>query len=374
VNSADRYQYAPCGLLSTRQDGTLTSVNETLLSWTGHSRDALVGHVRFTDLISPGDRIFYETHYRPLLDLQGFVREIALTLVCPDGRRLPVLVNAAVRDGEIQVAVFAAEDRRRYERELLAARERAEESDARARLLAQTLQASLLPPEPPEIPGMEIAAVYRPAGRGDEVGGDFYDIIEAARDDWTIILGDVCGKGAAAAAITTLVRHTVRAVGLRSRRPHTLLASVNRAVVSAGRRSAGLCFSTAVCARLQLRGAAPRLTISLAGHPHPYLLRDGTSTPLGLRGTMLGIDAGMWLRDAAMELVPGDAVVFYTDGVTEARHDGQFWGDERLRSVITGAAGTDAAGIAGALSDAVLGFQGGDASDDIAIVVLRVPR
>jgi sigma-B regulation protein RsbU (phosphoserine phosphatase) len=273
----------------------------------------------------------------------------------------------------IQVAIFLAEDRRTYERELLDARKRAEESDARARRLAETLQASLLPPRTPAIPGLEVAAVYRPAGRGDEVGGDFYDLIEVTEDDWTVILGDVCGKGAAAAAITSLVRHTARAVAPRARRPHTLLAALNQAVLSERRRGPAMCFSTVVCARLQLRPAGVRMTIGLAGHPHPYLLRNGAPRPLGLRGTLLGIADGPWLRDAPVDLVPGDAVVLYTDGVTEARRDGEYWGDARLRALLDGLAGSSADEIAAGISDEVLTFQAGDASDDIAIVVLRVP-
>jgi serine/threonine-protein kinase RsbW len=130
-NSAeDLYEHAPCGYLSTLPDGTIAKVNQTLLTWTGYRRDDLVGRKRFQDLLPAGGRIYHETHYAPLLRMQGAVREIALEVVRADGRRLPVLVNSDVkRDaaGEpllIRTTVFDATDRREYERELLLARDR----------------------------------------------------------------------------------------------------------------------------------------------------------------------------------------------------------------------------------------------------------
>jgi PAS domain S-box-containing protein len=136
-DAEDLYEHAPCGYLSMLPDGTVGRVNATFLSWTGYSRDVLVGQRRFIDLLNVGGRIFYETHLQPLLRMQGFVREIAFELVCASGGRLPVLVNATQREyvelGTItRVTVFDASDRRRYERELLVARDRAEQA-ARAK-------------------------------------------------------------------------------------------------------------------------------------------------------------------------------------------------------------------------------------------------
>jgi PAS domain S-box-containing protein len=133
----DLYEHAPCGYMSMLPDGMIGKVNATFLSWTGYSRDALVGHRRFIELLNVGGRIFYETHFQPLLRMQGFVREIAFELACASGARLPVLVNATQRElggvGTItRVTIFDASDRRRYERELLAARDRAEQA-ARAK-------------------------------------------------------------------------------------------------------------------------------------------------------------------------------------------------------------------------------------------------
>ena len=181
----DLYEHAPCGYLSTMPDGTIIKVNQTLLSWLGHERHDLIGRRRLSDLLTAGGRIYHETHYAPLLSMQGTVREIAVDLVRADGSRLPALINSILvrdRDGAptvVRTSVFNATDRRAYERELLHARERAERSESRARELATTLQASLIPPAPPVIPGLDVGATYRPAGEGDEVGGDFYDVFAA---------------------------------------------------------------------------------------------------------------------------------------------------------------------------------------------------
>ena len=131
------YEDAPCGVICAAPGGELRAVNRTLLDWTGYTRDELLGR-RFQDLLTPGGRIYHETHYAPLLRMQGAVREIALELVCADGRRLPVLVNSVLHTGEdgqpldVRTTVFDATHRRRYERELLLARER--ERAARRRM------------------------------------------------------------------------------------------------------------------------------------------------------------------------------------------------------------------------------------------------
>jgi anti-sigma regulatory factor (Ser/Thr protein kinase)/GAF domain-containing protein len=139
----DQYAHAPCGYLSTRMDGTIVGVNETLLGWLGYERCELIGQVTFQSLLSIGGRIYYDTHYGPLLSMQGAVREIAVDLVRRDGSRMPALVNSDVRVGSdgrpsfIHTAVFSASFRREYEQELLAARRAAEESERRLTLLQE---------------------------------------------------------------------------------------------------------------------------------------------------------------------------------------------------------------------------------------------
>jgi sigma-B regulation protein RsbU (phosphoserine phosphatase) len=199
------YDRAPCGYLSTTPDGTIVKVNDTFLTLSGYARDDIVGRKRFAELLSAGGRIYHETHYAPMLRMQAVAREIALELVCADGRRLPILVNSVLERDEsghasiIRTAIFDASHRRRYERELLREKERAEASQARATALARTLQQTLIPPHIPAIDGLDVSAEYRPAGDGSEVGGDFYDIFQASDDDWVVVIGDVCGKGVDAA-------------------------------------------------------------------------------------------------------------------------------------------------------------------------------
>jgi sigma-B regulation protein RsbU (phosphoserine phosphatase) len=278
--------------------------------------------------------------------------------------------DAAGAPAVVRTTVFDATDRREYERELLRARQAAERSGARARLLAQTLQESLIPPALPLIPGLQVAGVYRPAGQGDEVGGDFYDVFETGRGDWAVVLGDVCGKGAAAAVVTAVARHTVRAAVPRSRRPRKALALVNQALL---RQRAGR-FCSVVHARLRPHGSGTRLTVCSGGHPLPMrVTRSGAVDVLGQPGTLLGIVESPRLHDATADLGPGDLVVLYTDGVTEARREREFFGEERLAATVARHRGADAETIARLVGDEVLAFQDGLPRDDIALVVLKVP-
>jgi len=133
-NAEDLYENAPCGYLSALPDGLIVKVNQTFLTWTGYPREDLVGRKRFQDLLTPGGRIFHETHYAPLLRMQGAVREIAVEVVCADGRRLPALINSVLKKDEAgapllsRTTVFNATDRKEYERELLRERQRAEQA------------------------------------------------------------------------------------------------------------------------------------------------------------------------------------------------------------------------------------------------------
>ena len=223
------YDRAPCGYLTTTSDGMIVKANATFLDLTGFSREQLVGQRRFADLLNAGGRIYHETHFAPMLQMQGTVREVAFDLVRADGSRLPVLVNAVLEtapDGApqlIRVAVFDATHRREYERELLRAKQRAERSEAHAQELARTLQSTLIPPSPPNLPGLDVSASYRPAGDGEEVGGDFYDVFQIGAGDWVVALGDVCGKGVEAAVLTALVRYTLRALSVQEQAPSVVL-------------------------------------------------------------------------------------------------------------------------------------------------------
>ncbi len=370
------YENAPCGYLSALPDGTIIKANATFLTWTGYNREKLVGSRRFQDLLATGDRIFYETHAAPMLFMQGMLREIAVEMVGASGLRLPVLVNAMLkRDNQgrpvvIRVVMFDASERLAYERELVAARRRAEQSEARARVLAETLQRSFLPPDIVSVPGLDVGGAYRPAGDGSEVGGDFYDVFQTCLATWGIVLGDVCGKGAAAAVVTALVRYTVRAGALHVSSPAALLTGVHAALLS--------CYPDTYCTALFLLlhrvPEGHRLTMATGGHPPPPCRRaDGSIETLGRPGSFLGMEETIEVSESAAILGPGDIVVLYTDGVTEARHGDSFFGEEGLAEVLGASAELTAQAVADAIVAAALAFQDGLAHDDIAVVVVKVP-
>jgi len=372
--AAALFDRAPCGYLSVTPDGIILTVNEAVLTLTGYDRPALVGR-RFVDLLTGGGRIYHETHYAPLLRMHGVARGIALDLVRQDGERVPVLVNSVLESDAAgapvvtRTAIFDATERRAYEKELLAAKRRAEDSERRSRSLARTLQQTLIPPAPPEIPGLDIAAVYRPAGNGEEVGGDFYDVFEIAEDDWAVVVGDVRGKGTEAAVVTALIRHTLRAAAVRLPSPSASLRHLNDVMLQDGVDR----FATVVLARLRRHDGRWTVTISCGGHPLPLLAGRGRRPAfVGTPGTLLGVLHETVLHDVEIPLTGGDVVVFYTDGVTEGRRTDVFFDDDGLSRSVSrnaGSAGTVADGI---LSD-VMHFQGGVPRDDIAVVAVRVP-
>lgn len=375
-DTEELYEHAPSGYVSTTLDGTVIRANRTFLEWSGYEADEIVGKKRIYDLLTAGGRIYHETHYAPLLRMQGKVNEIAVDFRSSDGRKLPALINAYVRKGEgsevVRVAVFDASDRREYERELLRARQRAEESEARARELAETLQASLIPPTPPRIPGLDLGTAFRPAGAGDEVGGDFFDIFELVDGDWAIVIGDVCGKGAKAATVTALARYTLRAGAMQARRPRKVLDLLNQAM----ELQTSDTFCTVGMARVKVNGdAGCTVTLSSAGHPLPiYLPLHSEPTTVGVPGTLMGVIGDPDLHDYEIVLSPGEVLVLYTDGATEARGEAGFFGAERLMSWLEQHRKDSAQEIADALQETLVTYQGGRPRDDIALVVMKVPE
>jgi sigma-B regulation protein RsbU (phosphoserine phosphatase) len=371
------YDRAPCGYLTTTPDGLIAKANQTFVTLTGYQRSALIGQRRFVDLLTPGGRIYHETHYAPLLQMHGTAREIALDLVCADGRRLPVLLNSVLeRDDSgaptvVRTAVFDASQRREYERELLRARQRAEESENRARLLAKTLQESFIPSTNPLIPGLDLAAAYRPAGVGTEIGGDFYDVFELSAGDWCAVIGDVCGKGVDAALVTSLARHTVRAAAVRQKDPSGALATLNEVLLHHDTDR----FCTLVVLRLRHEAGVWTATVSCGGHALPFLLRPHTPPqPIGGPGSLVGVFEVPAFVDTTVELRPGDVIMAYTDGVTEARNpQGSFYGDDRLLHFLEGAP-RSAAPLIDGLLDQVMQFQSGCPRDDIALIAIGVPE
>jgi serine phosphatase RsbU (regulator of sigma subunit)/anti-sigma regulatory factor (Ser/Thr protein kinase) len=250
---------------------------------------------------------------------------------------------------------------------------------------SRALQRSLLPPELPELPGVEVGVVYEASGRGNEVGGDFYDVfplddLPAGSNDasttgkrFAFAVGDVCGKGPEAAAVTGLARTALRLLGRRGDDIPDVLAHLNAAVLAEGSRAR---FVTLVYGE-----ATPRADGSLdvryasAGHPAPVLLRaDGTTSQVGRAGDLLGVFERAETVVDTLRLGPGDTLVCFTDGVTERRDDGRMLGEDGVRAVLAGAHGLDAAGVARRLGRAVADFAATPARDDVAILAVRAVR
>jgi serine phosphatase RsbU (regulator of sigma subunit) len=235
--------------------------------------------------------------------------------------------------------------------------------------VAQILQNSLLPPEIPEIPGVEVAVRYRPAGGHELVGGDFYDVFEAGEGIWGVALGDVCGKGPEAAALTGMVRHTIRTAAVGGRTPSSVLEVVNRQII----RNKVDRFCTATLGRVRRVNGTLAVVVSCGGHPAPLVYRPGTTVEAAdCLGTLLGVFPDPSLVDSPVELGPGDAIVFYTDGITERFERAGTGGDARLVALLWESDGLDADQIADRIYlDAAEGATNRP-RDDLAIVVLRV--
>lgn len=251
---------------------------------------------------------------------------------------------------------------------------RAERSAAEATELAETLQQSLLPADAPRIPGMEVAARYRPGGRGAEVLGDFYDVFPVT-GGWGVVIGDVCGKGAWAARTTALARSTVRAVGHTEDSPEAVLTALNEVlhVWFSERRS----FVTATYATLTAReGEGLDVVVVNGGHPPAFLLRAaGEVIRLQEGGRALGIRADARVSCEETTLSPGDSLVFYTDGITESRViGGEQFGEDGIEAALAALpAAPGAETVADAIASAALEHAGGVVLDDTAVIVVRSP-
>ena len=240
--------------------------------------------------------------------------------------------------------------------------------------IARTLQASLLPPALPDVPGFELAAAYRAAGEGFDVGGDFYDVFSTASDLWYAVIGDVCGKGAEAAAVTAMARYTIRAAAVRRRSPAAILRLLSDAMLRHESSETVGRFCTIACLQLDLSRTPARATVACGGHPLPAVLRaDGSVEELGVPGTLLGLVERPELEDAVGELYEGDTVVLYTDGLTEAGAPERVWSPEQLASVLRGAAGHAPQQVVDHAVQAALGLAP-EPRDDIAVVALRARR
>jgi integral membrane sensor domain MASE1/anti-sigma regulatory factor (Ser/Thr protein kinase) len=241
-------------------------------------------------------------------------------------------------------------------------------AERRAQHLAHDLQTGLLPPELPEIPTIEAAGWYRAGMQGQDVGGDFYDVFSTGPDRWLAVIGDVCGKGPEAASLTALARYTLRAVGNGATSPSAVLGALNDAILEqrSDRR-----FMTAVLVQIDVAKPHNGVAISNGGHPAPLLVRaqGGVEEVVTERGTLLGIYSDAKLVDQRLQLLPGDTLVLFTDGLAERRDPG----DDpavRIKEVLRGGAGATAGETAARLGRLALSDDG-EPDDDVAVVVLR---
>jgi serine phosphatase RsbU (regulator of sigma subunit) len=221
------------------------------------------------------------------------------------------------------------------------------------------------------VSNIDHAAYFRAAGDEDRVGGDFYDLFEVSDGRWALTVGDVGGKGARAAALTALARHTLRAVSTREPRPSRVLASLNDAIRRQHDHPGATC--TAIYATLELTGRAIDVRIASAGHPLPLILRgDGSVAQLGEPGSVLGLDPNPSLSDHRAKLAPGDTILVYTDGLTDAFAPYRIVEPAELQSILRSCAGQKPRQLIAAIEHSLLTYDGLEPRDDIAILALQV--
>jgi PAS domain S-box-containing protein len=238
------------------------------------------------------------------------------------------------------------------------------------RHIAWTLQESLLPRALPEIPSVRIIGRYRAAAEGQEVGGDFYDAFTIAPGRWGIAIGDVCGKGAEAAALTALARYTIRALG--DREPGTVLRLLGEAILRDSHAYADR-FVTAVFARATLGSDGLSLEFAAGGHPPPLILRaNGEVAPVAVGGPLIGISASVAYPPVSVSLAPGDTVVLYTDGLTDARAPTRMLSEVDVVELVARGHGLAPDQLAGFLEESATG--GESPRDDIALVVVQLEQ
>ena len=365
----DLFETAPCGYLTTALDGSILRVNRTFEELTGRKRAELLG-TRFQDLLTPGGRIYHETHYAPLLRMQGSVREIAIEIVRSDGSNVPAFVNAVLRHDNagqprvIRTTVFDATDRRRYEQELLKARRREHE-------VALELQRGLLAGALREGEGIEVGVAYRPAERGLEVGGDWYDAFWLEEGETlAIVVGDVVGRGLGAAATMGQLRSALRALASTGFEPGPLLEALSE---FSRRHSVGQ-MATVAYAELDVRLGCMRY--ACAGHPPPAIVEPGGAAWFASEGRSPPLDAYNFWSDrpeGACRLSAEALVVLYTDGLIERRNRPVQAGLDELLAKLDRIRDQASDTVASSLANEATGTT--SQPDDVCVLALRLgPR
>ena len=237
--------------------------------------------------------------------------------------------------------------------------------------LAGMLERELLPSALPAVDGLDVAVRFRPLGGTHAIGGDFYDLLATADGGWMAVIGDVCGTGVEAAIETLLVRHTLRALAGTQIGLGAVLRVLNHEILQRGARGR-YCTLVVVKGRAE-RGGGHALDYVLAGHPPPLIVRgDGRAEELVRSTTVVGMLPEIVVTPSRVRLAAGDALVMYTDGITEARTGGATFGADGLRVALNGVAGAGAEAIAESVEAAVAPFSPGAPRDDMALMVIAV--
>jgi len=329
------------------------------------------------------DAVRASTDEGEVVDLLSRLRSIAIVPMMFHGTVLGTVTLSNTSDRTLEDADIALAS------ELAA---RAAQAVTNARLfqertrVAATLQASLLPPSHPIIPGVDVASRFVPASEGLDVGGDFYDVfrlgtIEEPAPSWALVIGDVRGKGADAAAITGIARATIRAAALDETSPARMLDRLNQVLLATASddrfasQTGEPQFCTACVITITPATHGADLVVASGGHPLPYVLRvDGIVEQIGEHGGLIGVMPSPAIVDVRAHLVHGDSLVLYTDGVTE-RHEGTvFFDEDGLASVLADCAGFSAIDTAVRVEVAARGFVDAVPRDDLAVVVARIPE
>jgi serine phosphatase RsbU (regulator of sigma subunit)/anti-sigma regulatory factor (Ser/Thr protein kinase) len=285
-------------------------------------------------------------------------------------RSLGAFVIGRPRDGALaREAVELAEDlTRRVALALDNARLYSEQLQA-----TNALQRSLLPPELPDIPGVELAAGYEAAGEGNEVGGDFYDVFEAKPGRWRFAIGDVCGKGPEAAAVTGLTRHALRILAREGHDVPTVLERLNALIVDEGSRARFITLIHGELVPASGPGEPARVGLVCAGHPPPLMLRSaGGVEAVANSQPLLGVLEGVTFEQNTFSMAAGDVLLCVTDGVTERRSGDRFLDDDDgLRDLLGGCSELNAGSVVARIRRAVREFGSEPPTDDLALLVLR---
>ena len=236
--------------------------------------------------------------------------------------------------------------------------------------IAHTLQRALLPESLPEVPGVEIQALYSAAGELNEVGGDFYDVFDYDDARTMLVIGDVCGKGPRAAGVTALARHTLRAAAIGGQSPTDMLSTLHQAL---SRQPPGADLCTVCLIMLVREASGARLTIALAGHPPPLLIRsDGAVEQVGRSGTVLGVIDPVSIDESEITLSAGETLLMYTDGVIEAGRPEHLLGEQGLLELCAAAPGLSLINFLEHIERAAFTRAQGQLRDDIALLAFRI--